>query len=133
VYYLTIKTDFSAAHFLRGYQGKCARLHGHNYGVEVTVRGAELDGVGMLVDFVELKGRVNELMEELDHTNLNEHKAFQALNTSAEHIARYLFERLEGELPEGVALQAIKVHETERASAMFMREPEDGAVRLFDT
>ena len=47
-----IERNFSSAHQLRGYKGKCENLHGHNYKIEIYARGRELDNVGLLVDFV---------------------------------------------------------------------------------
>jgi len=67
MYKLTIKTQFSAAHQLRGYQGKCENLHGHNGKVEVTIASEKLDKLGMVIDFKELKLRVGNILDELDH------------------------------------------------------------------
>ena len=50
-----IERNFSSAHQLRGYKGKCENLHGHNYKIEIYARGSELNNIGLLVDFVELK------------------------------------------------------------------------------
>ncbi len=92
----TLKTllDFAAAHRLHGYDGDCAKLHGHNWKVEVMVRGEQLDDVGMVIDFKEIKRHAKAVVAELDHTYLNDHPAFQNQNPTAENIAAYLFERL---------------------------------------
>ena len=55
-----IERNFSSAHQLRGYKGKCENLHGHNYRIEIYARGRELDNIGLLVDFVELKAAADE-------------------------------------------------------------------------
>jgi 6-pyruvoyltetrahydropterin/6-carboxytetrahydropterin synthase len=123
VYYLTVKTEFAAAHQLRGYRGKCENLHGHNWKVEVVVKGRELDPVGMLYDFTELKARLRVLVDEqLDHRNLNELEAFAVANPSAENIARYLFERLGAELPAGVSVDRVTVDETDRCGATYAED-----------
>ena len=76
MYEVMIEEEFSAAHALRGYRGKCENMHGHNWKVEVYVRGEQLDQVGMLVDFKELKEATRRVMKYLDHQNLNELKPF---------------------------------------------------------
>ena len=91
---LNIRTHFSAAHHLVGYPGSCAAMHGHNWGIEVFVRGRELDPTGMLVDFRVLKTSVRELLKEVDHTDLNQSAEFKTANPTSENIARFLFDRL---------------------------------------
>ncbi|MFC1706147.1 6-carboxytetrahydropterin synthase QueD [Planctomycetota bacterium] len=120
MYYLTVKTDFAAAHALRGYDGRCANLHGHNFTLDVTVKGSTLDGVGMLIDFVELKRKVSCVLEEFDHRNLSEHPALAECNATAEHIARYVCDHIACGLPDGVRVHSVTVHETERACATYM-------------
>jgi 6-pyruvoyltetrahydropterin/6-carboxytetrahydropterin synthase len=94
IYEVKIITDFSAAHNLRNFRGKCEQLHGHNWKIEVVVRGTRLDESGVLVDFGEVKAFTRELLQEVDHHYLNDLPFFREHNPSSEHIARYLFERL---------------------------------------
>ena len=75
-----IKTHFSGGHHLRDYPGSCEVPHGHNWKVKVTVRAKQLDNLGMGIDFKTLKLHVNKVIDELDHCNLNEHKAFTEVN-----------------------------------------------------
>ena len=90
-----IERNFSSAHQLRGYRGKCENLHGHNYRVEIYARGRELDKTGLLVDFVELKAAADEVVNYLDHRNINELSPFdEELNPSAENLARFILERV---------------------------------------
>jgi 6-pyruvoyltetrahydropterin/6-carboxytetrahydropterin synthase len=90
-----IERNFSSAHQLRGYRGKCENLHGHNYKIEIYARGRELDKTGLLVDFVELKAAADEVVNYLDHRNINELPPFdEELNPSAENLARYILERV---------------------------------------
>ncbi len=90
-----IERNFSSAHQLRGYRGKCENLHGHNYKIEIYARGRELDNVGLLVDFGELKQAADEVVAYLDHRNINELPPFdEELNPSAENLARYILERV---------------------------------------
>ncbi|MGB7922440.1 MAG: 6-carboxytetrahydropterin synthase QueD [Pyrinomonadaceae bacterium] len=90
-----IERNFSSAHQLRGYKGKCENLHGHNYKIEIYARGRELDNIGLLVDFGELKAAADEVTQYLDHRNINELAPFdEKLNPSAENLARYILERV---------------------------------------
>ena len=88
-----VQADFSAAHFLKDYNGKCENLHGHNYKVFAHVKGEVLNEGGMLLDFTMLKGALREICGRLDHTNLNDLEIFMQ-NPSAERIAKYIFDSL---------------------------------------
>lgn len=94
MYELSIRTRFSAAHHLAGHQGQCAAQHGHNWEVEVFVRGPALNGMGMLVDFKELKAAVHGAVQDLDHRDLNQVGQFREINPTSENIARFLFDRI---------------------------------------
>ena len=89
-----VNGQFSSAHYLKGYKGKCEARHGHNWGVEVYVSGDELDEQGLLLDFTELKKVMNETLDELDHTELNELDMFADINPSSENIARIIFHKI---------------------------------------
>ncbi|MDD4601188.1 hypothetical protein SDC9_06113 [bioreactor metagenome] len=91
---LTIIVDFEAAHFIQDYPGKCSRLHGHNWKVEVAVSGSKLNELGMLIDFHDLKAEVKQVIETLDHRYLNEIEPFNVCNPTAENIAKYIYEQL---------------------------------------
>jgi 6-pyruvoyltetrahydropterin/6-carboxytetrahydropterin synthase len=119
MYELGVRRRFSAAHQLRGYAGKCERLHGHTYQVEVVVRAEQLNAIGLAVDFKELKAVVDELLESYDHRLLNEVPPYDEVNPSAENMARVIFESLAGELPAGVTLVGVKVWESEDAWAYY--------------
>jgi 6-pyruvoyltetrahydropterin/6-carboxytetrahydropterin synthase len=94
MYYLTVEGNFSSAHQLRGYKGKCENLHGHNWKVILTVRGEKLNSIGILVDFNELKAMLRQILDSLDHINLNDHNLFQKENPSSENIARRIFQEI---------------------------------------
>lgn len=114
MYELTVRSAFEAAHFIRGYDGKCARLHGHNWTVEAVVRGLKLDELGMLVDFKILKAELNKVLDDFDHSFLNESETFKQDNPTAENLARKIFEKLSAsEIFSGsTKLHAVKVHES---------------------
>lgn len=92
------RTHFSAGHHLREYPGDCEKPHGHNWKIEVTVRATELDELGMAVDFRVVKKAVKEIIDTLDHCDLNEHPDFKEKNPSSENIAVYIFENLKNKL-----------------------------------
>jgi len=120
---LTVQLEFSAAHYLRDYPGKCSRLHGHNYRAEVTVTGSKLDDSGMLVDFGWLKQICQRVVEELDHSLLNEHPFFQQNNPTAENISRYLHGQLANALTDTeIRLAAVRVWESATSSATYRED-----------
>ena len=103
MYTVSVRAHYDAAHFLRKYKGKCERMHGHRYVVEVAVRVAELNEAGIAFDFVDLKGCLRELAEDLDHQLLNDLPQFEGLETSAEVQARYFYQELKVRLPPEIA------------------------------
>ncbi|MCM8773411.1 MAG: 6-carboxytetrahydropterin synthase QueD [Candidatus Omnitrophica bacterium] len=95
---IRVNTNFSAAHYLNNYKGKCENLHGHNWKVEVVVCSSKLDRLGMVMDFADLKKILNEVVSKLDHKFLNEIKFFKYKNTTSEYIAKVIFEEIEKKL-----------------------------------
>ena len=116
-----IERNFSSAHQLRGYQGKCENLHGHNYKIEIYARGRELNNIGLLVDFVELKEAADDLVTYLDHKNLNELEPFVTeQNPSAENVARFVLERLAARIDdERVMIYKVRCFETPTSVATY--------------
>ena len=116
-----IERNFSSAHQLRGYKGKCENLHGHNYKIEIYARGSELNQIGLLVDFVELKDAANELVAYLDHKNLNELEPFVSeQNPSAENVARFCLEKLAAQLNDDrVQIYKVRCFETPTSVATY--------------
>ena len=114
MYEIEVRSAFEAAHRLPGYDGKCARLHGHNWEVVVVVRGYELDGIGMLVDFKVVKAELKKVLDEFDHRLLNDLKAFSEENPTAENIARKIYQRLAASeiFSDSVKLHAVRVLES---------------------
>ena len=125
MYEVTVETTFSAAHALSGYRGKCEALHGHNYRVEATVAARALDSVGLAFDFGELRRLLVQVVEPLDHANLNDLAPFSAGagdNPSAENVARYAYERLKVVLPGGIVLRRVNVWEAERSCVSYCED-----------
>jgi 6-pyruvoyltetrahydropterin/6-carboxytetrahydropterin synthase len=116
---IIVKHHFSAAHSLRGYPGKCVNTHGHNFEVEVIVEGADLDPLGLLVDFKEVKAQLNTILEELDHQHLNELEPFRQENPSTENLARHVYRRMQAALPDPVRLKQVRIAETGSYAAAY--------------
>jgi len=91
MYEVQKSVEFSAAHALRDYEGPCARNHGHNYRVEIAVRGDTLDRQKLLIDFAELDRILAPLVARVDHQNLNEIPPFDRVNPTAEAIAEWFY------------------------------------------
>ncbi|MCI4410467.1 MAG: 6-carboxytetrahydropterin synthase QueD [Thiotrichales bacterium] len=121
---LTTHLEFAAAHRLRGYEGNCERLHGHNWKVAISVSGHELNEVGMLIDFKEIKRKGKMVLNQLDHFYLNDIPPFDAqLNPTAENIAFYLFEQLAQQINDDrIRITAITVWENDRNSATYSHD-----------
>jgi len=100
-YELMIKTHFSAAHYLRDYPGDCARLHGHNWRVELYVSCTELDHLGLAVDYKVLKRELKDALTGWDHYNLNDIAPFDVINPSSENVACILYEDMAKRLNDG--------------------------------
>ena len=123
MYTVRVTADFSAAHFLSHYHGKCEQLHGHNYHVRLWAQGRELGEGGMLVDFALLKDALRQVCNKLDHTNLNDNAVFSN-NPSAERIARFVFDEVSKLLnPESAKLlSAVDVFETQGSMARYKKK-----------
>jgi 6-pyruvoyltetrahydropterin/6-carboxytetrahydropterin synthase len=114
---------FSAAHRLRDYNGKCERLHGHNYRVQAAARSAAPKSGGMVIDFTELKKSLNAVLDILDHNYLNDIKPFDDIEPSAENLAAFIFERMEEQLGgDGRMLHSVSVWESDTSRATFIRD-----------
>jgi len=122
IWRLTVTEGFCAAHCLRGYEGPCENLHGHNFGVEVVVEGERLDPkVEYLMDFKALRGRLKVILADLDHKHLNDLPPFALENPSSENLARYIYRRLQAALAgEVVRLVSVAVLEKEASKATYM-------------
>jgi 6-pyruvoyltetrahydropterin/6-carboxytetrahydropterin synthase len=125
MYEISVDYSFAAGHALRGYKGKCENVHGHNYKVRVTVAAEQLNSIGLLMDFVDLRAALKATAEKLDHRFMNEIPPFDQLNPSAENLARYFCESLEpAARQQGAHISSVTVWETDTTSATY-RPPSD--------
>jgi 6-pyruvoyltetrahydropterin/6-carboxytetrahydropterin synthase len=118
---VSVEHTFAAGHALRNYRGKCENVHGHNYRVQVLVRGEKLDDIGMLADFTLLKKLLREVSEPMDHVFINDLPPFTELNPTAENMAWYICTKMqEGlKLTHPVEIAEVKVWETDIQYAVY--------------
>jgi len=119
---VAVEQSFASAHALRNYKGRCENVHGHNWKVRVVIEGEKLDATGMLVDFLDVKSFMGEILDRIDHQFLNEIPPFDSINPSAENIAEYFYQQLTGkfaETPVPVRIREVKIWETEIQSATY--------------
>ncbi len=118
-----VEETFAAGHSLRNYKGKCENVHGHNYRVQITFEGADLDPNGLLIDFVDVKRVLRKTIAYLDHQYINDLKPFDIINPSAENLAKYFADEMQAEI-QGmskvpVRLQAVTIWETDTSVATY--------------
>ena len=121
MYQVSIEQHFDAAHFLRGYQGKCEALHGHRFRAVVKVEASRIDEVGMAYDFAKLKRHLRDILSRFDHTCLNDVPPFDKINPSSENIARTIYNELKPKL-EGtpVVLASVEVWESPESRVAYI-------------
>ena len=117
---LAIPRDFSAAHMLKGYDGLCSNLHGHNWTVQVFIQAGQLDDIGIAADFTVIKRVLTEILAQFDHKYLNELPEFQGINPTSENIARILYEKLAPAVAKpGIKLDRVRVCESPTSGATY--------------
>jgi 6-pyruvoyltetrahydropterin/6-carboxytetrahydropterin synthase len=120
MYQVFVEQHFDAAHFLRGYRGKCEALHGHCFRVVVRVKAAEVDDIGLAYDFVELKRQLGEILARFDHTCLNDVPPFDKINPSSENIASTIYNELQPKLAGApVSLACVEVWESPQSGVAY--------------
>lgn len=137
MFYLKTTASFDSAHFLSGYDGKCANIHGHRWKIEVTAAEEELQTAGqcrgMVIDFGDLKKAVKNIADSFDHAFIYEEntlkaKTIEAFNEenfrliavpfrpTAECFAKYFFSLLSD---EGIKVKSVAVYETPTNCAVY--------------
>jgi 6-pyruvoyltetrahydropterin/6-carboxytetrahydropterin synthase len=122
MYELKITSHFSAAHSLRNYQGKCENTHGHNWKVELVLRAPELREGGMVMDFSEMRERLEGVLEGFDHKSLNDIKPFDKINPTTENIACEIYRRLAEDMPDDLKVASVSAYETDSSGATYFEE-----------
>jgi 6-pyruvoyltetrahydropterin/6-carboxytetrahydropterin synthase len=123
MYEVRVEREFSSGHYLRNYRGKCENPHGHNYKVQITLRGETLDVSGLLLDFKDLKHVMRPVIERLDHQMLNDVAPFTDINPSAENLAKYFYDetnqQLESMTSGRVKVKDCTIYETDTTTATY--------------
>jgi len=113
MYEIAVEKHFDAAHFLRGYKGKCEALHGHRFKVVARIKAAGLDDIGIAYDFAGLKQALSDILSRFDHICLNDIKPFDKINPSSENIAATIYEELKRKLAAApLSISGIEVWES---------------------
>jgi 6-pyruvoyltetrahydropterin/6-carboxytetrahydropterin synthase len=110
---ISVRQHFDAAHYLRDYNGKCEALHGHRFEVVVSLKCEVLNDIGLAYDFTELKKHLNDILDNYDHTCINDMAPFDKLNASSENMAVSIYEQLKQKLGEfATTLSSVQVWES---------------------
>jgi 6-pyruvoyltetrahydropterin/6-carboxytetrahydropterin synthase len=121
MYELKVVTKFAAAHRLTMVGEKCENMHGHNWKIEVYVRGEKTDEAGVLMDFGIIKKHVREIMALLDHKYLNELDYFQSSQPSSENIAFWVATQLQKRIDNQAArVSKVTAWESDDAGATYI-------------
>ena len=121
MYEVSVEQEFDAAHFLRGYQGKCEALHGHRYRVVVKVKTSQLDDIGLAYDFIELKRHLGDILSRFDHTCINDVPPFDKINPSSENVARTIYDELKPKLAGApVSISSVEVWESPQSRVTYI-------------
>lgn len=120
---IEIRRTFSAAHQLKGYDGDCRNLHGHNYNVIAVVRTDKLNEIGIALDFKRLKAALDEILDGYDHKNLSELPEYSRVNPTSEVMAMKIYRRL-GELvnDDNVKVYSIRIEESASSGCTYFEE-----------
>lgn len=94
MYEVEVWLDFSAAHHLRGYRGKCEDVHGHNWKVYAAVASGKLNDIGIVADFKDIREKLKAVLKRFDHKDLNKLPPFRKANPTSENIAKYIYDEL---------------------------------------
>jgi len=120
MYQVSIEQHFDAAHFLRGYQGKCEALHGHRFRVVAKVKSSRVDDIGIAYDFTVLKQHLGDILSRFDHACLNEVSPFDKTNPSSENIATTIYDELKLKLAGAPAsISCVEVWESPQSGVAY--------------
>ena len=118
---ISIETHFNADHALKLSENLIEPCHAHDWIVNAVVSSEKLNNIGIVMDFHKLKGIIENITSELSDINLGDLQYFQQNNPSAENVAKYIFEKLEPQLPKNVKLEYISVVEEPTCKGIFRK------------
>ena len=119
MYELKVISSFSAAHHLLNYEGECENQHGHNWKVEVFVKGENLDKSNILVDFKLLKKELKKVLDKLDHKDINELPEFKGISPSSEVLSKFIYDEMNKIFPQ---VSKVGVWENENSCSMYFEQ-----------
>ncbi len=110
----------SATHRVREHDGGCERIHGHNWKIIVYVKASELNNMGMVIDFKDLKKVMKEVIMPMDHNDINTYKPFDIVNPTSENIAKYIYEEISKKINDArISVSKVEVFETDKSKAIY--------------
>ena len=120
---ITKQFSFETGHALYGYDGKCRNVHGHSYKLYVTVIGSPITDsgnvkFGMVIDFKDMKKRLKEFLDPIDHVCLNDLDYFKKHNPTTENIAKYIYQNFKKDI-EPLGIVKVRVWESESSSVTY--------------
>ncbi|MHC4622517.1 MAG: 6-pyruvoyl trahydropterin synthase family protein [Planctomycetota bacterium] len=116
---VSVETCFWASHQLTLPDGSKEARHSHNWLVAVDVSSSEVNGMGLVMDFRRLKTAVDKIVADFDNMALEKLAFFERNNASAENVSKYIYEKLEPALAEGLKLNGVRVTEQAGCTAEF--------------
>lgn len=116
---IKVQMYFSAAHHLLNYDGDCENQHGHNWLVEAYVKGTELDKSNILIDYKILKRKLKQVLDLLDHKDINELEDFKVVSPSSEMLSKFIYIKMKEEIPQ---ISKISVWETSTSCANYYED-----------
>ncbi|MFC2065727.1 6-carboxytetrahydropterin synthase QueD [Chloroflexota bacterium] len=120
MYEISVEKHFDAAHYLRGYKGKCEALHGHRFRVVARVKASGLDDIGIAYDFAELKHHLDDILSRFDHTCINDVPPFDKINASSENVAATIYGELQTRLAATpLSISCIEVWESPQTGVIY--------------
>jgi 6-pyruvoyltetrahydropterin/6-carboxytetrahydropterin synthase len=123
VYEIYVKDHFAAAHALKGYDGNCSNMHGHNWIVEAYIQCTKLNKLGIGIDFRDVKEIVKDVLGKLDHTNLNEIAEFGSINPTSENLSKLIYTELSRRLnTDATKVKKVMVFESPGCGSSYQEE-----------
>ena len=122
MYIIAVDAHFASSHQIVGYDGKCSNMHGHTWKIKVEVKTGEVNEIGICYDFKSFKELINQIVDDLDHQNLNQLEPFRDKNPTAENIAHYLYHAIKKTLPGSIDMHQITVWESEKYSVIYKED-----------
>jgi 6-pyruvoyltetrahydropterin/6-carboxytetrahydropterin synthase len=118
---IAVEAHFRASHQITLPDDSKEPLHKHNWITTVEVSSEKLNEMGLVMDFERLRKRIEKIVAPFENTALETHDYFRKINSSAENVAKYIYERLEPMIPAGVKLESVRVIEKEGCSAKYRK------------